>query len=63
MAGVDLGIEGLADGESVGSGGRAVVYRVLELEGDPTEVDPMRLKDIGVWGTVLAGVSHPTSAP
>ncbi len=26
------------------------------LDDDPTEVDPIRLKDIGVWGTVLGGV-------
>ncbi len=25
------------------------------LEDDPTQVDPMALKDIGVWGTVLGG--------
>ena len=29
------------------------------LEADPYEVDPMALKDIGVWGTVLGGVPHP----
>ena len=28
------------------------------LEEDPLEVDPIRLKDIGVWGTVLGGVPH-----
>lgn len=29
------------------------------LDEDPYEVDPMRLKDIGVWGTALAGRLHP----
>lgn len=29
------------------------------LEEDPYEVDPMRLKDIKVWGTMLAGRLHP----
>lgn len=29
------------------------------LEHDPFEVDPSRLKDIGVWGTVLGGVKQP----
>jgi predicted amidohydrolase YtcJ len=29
------------------------------LHEDPLEVDPMRLKDIRVWGTVLGGVLHP----
>lgn len=29
------------------------------LDADPFEVDPMELKDIGVWGTVLAGVPFP----
>ncbi len=29
------------------------------LEDDPLEVDPMTLKDIKVWGTVLGGVPHP----
>ena len=28
------------------------------LEEDPLEVDPMTLKDIEVWGTVLGGVPH-----
>ena len=26
------------------------------LDDDPLEIDPMDLKDIGVWGTVLGGV-------
>lgn len=30
------------------------------LEDDPYEVDPMRIKDIRVWGTVLGGVPFPT---
>lgn len=29
------------------------------LDEDPYEVDPVRLKDIGVWGTVLGGVPRP----
>ncbi len=29
------------------------------LDADPYEVDPMELKDIGVWGTVLGGVPFP----
>lgn len=29
------------------------------LEDDPLEVDPMTLRDIGVWGTVLGGVPQP----
>ena len=33
------------------------------LHDDPLTVDPARLKDIGVWGTVLGGRPHPSSAP
>jgi predicted amidohydrolase YtcJ len=29
------------------------------LDDDPYEVDPMALRDIGIWGTVLAGVPQP----
>ena len=29
------------------------------LDEDPYEVDPMRLKDIGIWGTALAGRLQP----
>ncbi len=29
------------------------------LDDDPYEVDPMALRDIGVWGTVLGGVPQP----
>lgn len=29
------------------------------LEENPLEVDPMRVKDIAVWGTVLCGEKHP----
>lgn len=29
------------------------------LDEDPYEVDPMRLKDIGIWGTVLSGKAQP----
>lgn len=32
------------------------------LEDDPFEVDPMALKDIGVWGTILGGVPHQAGA-
>lgn len=32
------------------------------LEDDPFAVDPMALKDIGVWGTVLGGVKQPAGA-
>ncbi len=28
------------------------------LEDDPLSVDPMAIRDIGVWGTVLSGVAH-----
>jgi predicted amidohydrolase YtcJ len=28
------------------------------LEEDPYEVDPMNIKDIKVWGTVIGGVVH-----
>ena len=31
------------------------------LDADPYEVDPVALKDIPVWGTVLAGVPHPAT--
>ncbi|SFH64451.1 amidohydrolase [Albimonas pacifica] len=30
------------------------------LEDDPFAVDPMKIKDIGVWGTVFAGALHPS---
>ena len=33
------------------------------LEDDPLDVDPMKLKDIGVWGTVVGGDLHPAPAP
>ena len=29
------------------------------LEEDPLEVDPERLKEIGIWGTLLGGVKQP----
>ena len=32
------------------------------LEDDPLTVDPVALKDIGVWGTMLGGVAHPADA-
>jgi hypothetical protein len=31
------------------------------LETDPTEIDPMELKDIPVWGTVFSGKPNPAS--
>ena len=31
------------------------------LDADPLVVDPIRIKDIGVWGTVLGGVPTPAS--
>jgi len=33
------------------------------LAEDPYEVDPVRLKDIEVWGTVLGGVPSPADTP
>jgi predicted amidohydrolase YtcJ len=32
------------------------------LEQDPTAVDPMAIRDIPVWGTVLGGVPFPAGA-
>jgi predicted amidohydrolase YtcJ len=29
------------------------------LERDPCEVDPLELKDIGIWGTVFDGEARP----
>jgi len=34
---------------------------VAVLEDDPLEIDPLTLKDIGVWGTILGGALHPAS--
>jgi predicted amidohydrolase YtcJ len=31
------------------------------LEEDPYKVDPMKLKNIGVWGTVLGGKKFPAA--
>lgn len=31
------------------------------LDQDPLEVDPMAIRDIGVWGTVLGDVKHPAA--
>jgi predicted amidohydrolase YtcJ len=33
------------------------------LDDDPLAVDPMAIRDIGVWGTVLGGVPQPSSRP
>jgi len=32
------------------------------LEEDPLAVDPMHIRDIGIWGTVLGGRKHPAAA-
>jgi predicted amidohydrolase YtcJ len=29
------------------------------LEENPLEVDPMHIKDIGIWGTVVGGIKYP----
>ena len=31
------------------------------LEDDPLHVDPVALKDIGVWGTMVGGIVHQAS--
>jgi predicted amidohydrolase YtcJ len=31
------------------------------LEASPLEVDPMEIRDIGIWGTVLGGVPYPAA--
>ena len=31
------------------------------LEQDPLSVDPMQIKDIGIWGTVLVGRKQPAA--
>ena len=36
--------------------GKAADFTVLE--DNPLTVDPMAIKDIGVWGTVVGGVPH-----
>lgn len=33
------------------------------LDEDPFEVDPLRLKDISIWGTALAGRLQPALTP
>ena len=32
------------------------------LADDPLEVDPVTLKDIGVWGTVVGGLAFPAGS-
>ena len=32
------------------------------LEEDPLTVDPLAIKEIGVWGTVLVGCKHKASS-
>lgn len=32
------------------------------LEDDPLKVDPVALKDVGVWGTMIGGVAHQASS-
>ncbi len=33
------------------------------LDDDPLSVHPMSIRDIGIWGTVLGGVLHPSTRP
>jgi len=35
---------------------------IAVLEADPYAVDPMAIRDIGVWGTIVGGVVHQSSA-
>jgi len=35
---------------------------IAVLEEDPYAVDPMAIRDIGVWGTIVGGVVHQSSA-
>ena len=55
-AAISLGVE-----ENVGSirAGKFADFAVLEAS--PLEVDPMKIRDIGVWGIVVGGVKHPAS--
>jgi hypothetical protein len=39
--------------------GKQADFCVLEV--DPTEIDPMELRDIPVWGTVFSGIPDPAS--
>ncbi len=41
--------------------GKAADFTVLE--DDPLTVDPMTIRDIGVWGTVVAGTPFPAATP
>ena len=55
-AAISLGVE-----ENVGSirAGKFADFAVLEAS--PLEVDPMKIRDIGVWGIVVGGVKHSAS--
>ena len=55
-AAVTLGVE-----ENVGSirAGKYADFAVLDAS--PLEVDPMKIRDINVWGIVVGGVKHPAS--
>ena len=46
---------GLNDRGTLETGKRA---DIAVLEDDPLSVEPMKIKDIKVWGTVLGGVKH-----
>jgi hypothetical protein len=39
--------------------GKFADFTILDM--DPFEVDPMELRDINVWGTVVGGVIHPSN--
>ena len=41
------------DAAPYGNAGKAADFTILE--DDPLNVDPMAIRDIGVWGTVLRG--------
>ena len=41
--------------------GKAADFTVLE--DNPLTVDPMAIRDIGVWGTVVGGIPFPANRP
>ena len=55
-AAISLGVE-----ERVGSirAGKFADFAVLDAS--PLDVDPMKIRDIGVWGIVVGGVKHPAT--
>lgn len=55
-AAITLGVE-----EKVGSirAGKFADFAVLDAS--PLDVDPMKIRDIGVWGIVVGGVKHPNT--